>query len=92
VLGQPKSGSDFAILLDADINLDVLDKLPRIVAPTLVIGGDRDPFYSQELMGETADCIPGAKLHFLPGGHSAMKRSGRAFEEQVLRFLLDQKN
>jgi pimeloyl-ACP methyl ester carboxylesterase len=87
LVGKPESGSDFAILLDADINLDVEHKLPRISAPTLVIGGDRDPFYSQDLMREAAQCIPGAELVFLPGGHSAMKNKSRQFEAAVLRFL-----
>lgn len=87
ILGKPESGSDFAILLDADINLDVFDKLPRIAVPTLVIGGDNDPFYSQDLMKETAAAIPGAQLAFVPGGHSAMKSQSRKFEEGVLHFL-----
>lgn len=87
VLGQPKSGMDFAILLDADINLDVYEKLPKISVPTLVIGGDKDPFYSQDLMRETQSCIPNAKLEFLNGGHSAMKSQSKAFEAAVLRFL-----
>jgi pimeloyl-ACP methyl ester carboxylesterase len=87
MLGRPQSGSDFAILLDADINLDVAGKLPSIAAPTLVIGGDQDPFYSQALMRESAERIPGGKLHFLSGGHSAMKRRSREFEAEVVRFL-----
>jgi pimeloyl-ACP methyl ester carboxylesterase len=91
MLGKPKSGSDFAILLDADINLKVLDKLPRITAPTLVIGGDRDPFYSQEIMRETTAAIPNAKLELLSGGHSAMKSQSRQFERQVLHFLNEEK-
>ena len=41
LLGQPKSASDFAIGLDSDIGLDVLNKLPCIHQPTLAIGGDR---------------------------------------------------
>lgn len=89
LLGQPQSGSDFAILLDADIHLDVRDKLPAITAPTLIIGGDNDAFYSQALMREAAQCIPRTELVFLPGGHSAMKRQSRKFEQDVLRFLAD---
>jgi pimeloyl-ACP methyl ester carboxylesterase len=87
LVGKPESGSDFAILLDADINLDVEHKLPRISAPTLVIGGNRDPFYSSDLMREAAQCIPGAELVFLDGGHSAMKNKSKQFEAAVLRFL-----
>jgi pimeloyl-ACP methyl ester carboxylesterase len=87
ILGKPKSGMDLAILLDADINLDVYEKLPHISKPTLVIGGDSDPFYSQDLMRETKSCVPNAELEFLKGGHSAMKSQSKAFEAAVLRFL-----
>ena len=47
--------------------------LPKIKAPTLVVGGDRDQFFSKELFKETADLIPEGKLelyhdqgHYLP--------------------------
>jgi pimeloyl-ACP methyl ester carboxylesterase len=87
LVGKPDDGSDFAILLDADINLNMEHKLSSIAVPTLVIGGNRDPFYSQDLMREAAEYIPNAKLTFLSGGHSAMKSQSKAFEREVLRFL-----
>jgi pimeloyl-ACP methyl ester carboxylesterase len=88
LLGTPQSGSDFAIVLDSDINLDVIDKLPRINKPTLVIGGEKDPFYGADNIRETARLIPNAELCLLKnGGHAVVKTQTRVFEEAILNFL-----
>ncbi len=88
LLGAPKSGSDFAIVLDSDINLDVVDKLPSIRQPTLVIGGEKDPFYGADNIRETARLIPNAKLCLLnDGGHAVVKSQTKAFESEILKFL-----
>jgi pimeloyl-ACP methyl ester carboxylesterase len=88
LLGIPKSGSDFAIVLDSDINLNVADKLSLIRRPTLVIGGEKDPFYGAENIRETARLIPNAELCLLKnGGHAVVKTQTRQFEGAVLNFL-----
>jgi pimeloyl-ACP methyl ester carboxylesterase len=62
------------------------DRLGEIAAPTLVIGGEEDPFYSPELFRETAAGIPNARLVLYPGmGHPA---SGPKFRQEVLAFLI----
>ena len=88
LLGTPKSGYDFAIVLDSDINLDVVEKLPRIRQPTLVIGGENDPFYGADNLRATARLIPHAELClFENGGHAVVKTQTRIFEDAILRFL-----
>jgi pimeloyl-ACP methyl ester carboxylesterase len=88
LLGSPKSGSDFAIVLDSDINLNVVDKLPRIRQPALVIGGEKDPFYGADNIRETARLIPNSELCLLKdGGHAVVKTQTRAFEAAILNFL-----
>lgn len=88
LLGTPRSGSDFAIVLDSDINLDVAEKLPSIRQPTLVIGGEKDPFYGVENIRETARLIPNAELRLLKnGGHAVVKTQTKAFESAILEFL-----
>ena len=88
LLGTPKSGSDFAIVLDSDINLAVKDKLPSIRQPTLVIGGEKDPFYGADNIRETARLIPNAELCLLKdGGHAVVKSQTKAFEAAILTFL-----
>ena len=91
LLGTPKSGSDFAIVLDSDINLDVANKLSSIRKPTLVIGGEKDPFYGAENIRETARLIPNAELCLLKdGGHAVVKTQTKAFESEILKFLQKQ--
>lgn len=88
LLGSPKSGSDFAIVLDSDINLDVEKKLPSIRQPTLVIGGEKDPFYGADNIRETAHLIPNAELCLLKnGGHAVVKTQTKVFETEILEFL-----
>ena len=79
---------DFAIVLESDINLDVKDKLPRIAAPTLVIGGANDPFYGADNIRETARLIPNAELSLIEGGgHAVVKTKTKIFENRILEFL-----
>ena len=88
LLGTPTSGSDFAIVLDSDINLDVVNKLASICRPTLVIGGEKDPFYGADNIRETARLIPNAELWLLKnGGHAVVKTQTKAFESAILNFL-----
>jgi pimeloyl-ACP methyl ester carboxylesterase len=90
LLGAPRSGSDFAIVLDSDINLNVRGKLSSIRQPTLVISGEKDPFYGADNIRETASLIPNAQLCLLKdGGHAVVKTQTRAFENEILRFLKD---
>jgi pimeloyl-ACP methyl ester carboxylesterase len=52
--------------------------LPRITAPTLVIGGDRDRYYGAANFRATAELIPGARLRLYPGkGHYGWWFTGR---------------
>jgi pimeloyl-ACP methyl ester carboxylesterase len=88
ILGKPKSGNDLAVVLESDMNLDVVNKLPEITAPTLVIGGSRDPFYGADYIRDTAKRIPNAKLHLIEGGgHAVVKTHTKAFENKILEFL-----
>ena len=91
LLGTPKSGSDFAIVLDSDINLNIEEKLSSIRKPTLVIGGEKDPFYGADNIRETARLIPNAELRLLEnGGHAVVKTQTKAFEAAILKFLQKQ--
>ncbi len=63
------------------------DRLGEIRAPTLVVAGSEDPFYTPELFRETAAGISDARLLLIEGmGHPA---SGRRFREAVRSFLLE---
>ncbi len=61
------------------------DRLAQITAPTLLVAGDQDPFYTPTQFRETAAGIPDARLCLYPNmGHPA---SGKQFQRDVLAFL-----
>jgi pimeloyl-ACP methyl ester carboxylesterase len=77
--------SDLIITIAAEDAHDFRDRLAEIAAPTLVVAGAADPFYTEELFRETAAGIPGARLILYPGmGHPA---HGKQFARDVLAFL-----
>ena len=76
------------ITIEAEDQFNFKTRLAEITAPTLVVAGERDPFYSAALFRETASGIPNARLILYPGmGHPA---SGKQFERDVLRFLREE--
>ena len=73
--------------LDALDKHDVLEDLPRIDVPTLVLGGRMDmtvPYFGSE---EIAAAIPGAELVTLETGHGCMIEEMEDFNRAVIRFL-----
>ena len=83
----PKDLSDLVITIEAEDKHHFKDRLSEITAPTLVVAGAKDPFYSESLFRETAEGIPHARLILYPGmGHSA---SGKHFQQDVLAFLTE---
>ena len=88
VFRVPSDPSDFLTTLDADLRHDTAGQLGGISAPTLVIGGTEDPFFSEALLRETAEKIPDATLRIYEGvGHGVPKERKRRYEEDTLEFL-----
>ena len=86
--GVPKDPSDVLVTIAAEDQLNFKDRLGQITAPTLVIAGEQDPFYSPTLFRETAVGIPRGQLILYPGmGHPA---AGKQFRQDVLRFLKEE--
>lgn len=65
------------------------EQLSAIVAPTLIVAGDRDPLYPVELAVELYRGIANAKLYVVPGGgHGPIFDTEReAFNARALDFL-----
>lgn len=81
----PEDPTDLVVTIAAEDRHDFKERLRLIAAPTLVIAGAEDPFYSPVLFRETATGIPDARLILYEGmGHPA---SGRGFAREVLAFL-----
>jgi len=86
-MGAPDDPSDLVITIEAEDRHAFRERLGEIVAPTLVVGGARDPFYSEKLFRETAEGIPDARLVVYPRmGHPA---GGQRYRREVLAFLAD---
>jgi pimeloyl-ACP methyl ester carboxylesterase len=82
----PADPSDGIVEIEADDRYDLSDRLDKIKADTLVIGGGEDFFYA---IRETAGKIPDAKLVLYPDlGHNAMFARSRQFGQDMRTFLL----
>jgi pimeloyl-ACP methyl ester carboxylesterase len=89
LFGAPEDPSDLVITVEAEEKHNFKDRLNQISAPTLVIAGDKDPFYTEALFRATAEGIPNARLILYKGmGHPAY---GKQFHQDVLLFLKDGK-
>jgi len=85
IFGAPEDPSDLVVTVEAEDKHDFKDRLAQIMAPTLVVAGDKDPFYTEALFRETAEGIPNARLILYKGmGHPA---AGKQFSRDVLKFL-----
>jgi pimeloyl-ACP methyl ester carboxylesterase len=88
VVKAPSDPQDFLTTLGADLGHDTVGRLGEISAPTLIIGGTEDPFYSEDTIRETAEKIPDATLRLYEGvGHGVPKERKRRYEEDTLAFL-----
>lgn len=84
---NPPDPTDLLATIDAEDGFDALPDLSRITAPTLVVAGERDRFYSPELFRRTAEAIPAAQLRMYPGkGHVGLM-AHRAAIRDILQFL-----
>jgi pimeloyl-ACP methyl ester carboxylesterase len=88
MFGAPEDPSDLVVTIEAEDRFNFKDRLHQITAPTLVVAGEEDPFYSPALFRETAAGIPNAKLCLYPNmGHPA---GGKQFQRDVLAFLREE--
>jgi pimeloyl-ACP methyl ester carboxylesterase len=84
---NPPDPTDLLATINAEDTFDALPDLPRITAPTLVVAGQRDRFYSPDLFRQTAQAIPGARLRMYPGkGHVGLMAHRPAIRD-IRRFL-----
>lgn len=88
-----RDGQDLAVMIEAEDGFDVRADLARISAPTLLIGGGQDGYYSPEIFEDTTGRIPNAVHLQLPGkGHLnvALNRTVQhAIDHYLQRALTD---
>lgn len=84
---QADDASDMLATIRAEDVFDVGDRLHRITAPTLVVAGERDRYYTPDLFRETARRIPDARLVLYPRRGHAGVLTHRPAQREIVRFL-----
>ena len=86
-LTKPKSYDRFFVQADACLTHNAYENLPRIQAPTLVIGGEKDRSLGCDASREIAAKIPGAELHMYAQWGHGLYEEAKDFNRVVLDFL-----
>jgi pimeloyl-ACP methyl ester carboxylesterase len=81
--------ADMATTIEAEDAFDLATCRSPIRAPTLILAGGADRFYSPELFAETARLIPGSRLRLFEGrGHVTVARHPE-WSHEIERFIAD---
>ena len=78
-------------MLRAEDEFDVRDRLPQIPTETLVAYGSRDYLWPLEMVVETADRMPNARLVLYADRGHALPLA-REFVRDVIGFLRDERS
>jgi pimeloyl-ACP methyl ester carboxylesterase len=84
----PADPADVLVTLDAEDAFDVEADLPHVTAPTLVIGGGNDNFYTQELFQGTAAGVQDGRVHIFPGWGHVRASGSTATAHLTVGFML----
>jgi pimeloyl-ACP methyl ester carboxylesterase len=80
--------SDMLITIAAEDQFDAEPHLDRVTAPTLVVGGEADPFYSSDLFRRTAAGVQDGRAVIFPGKGHMYTSVSRTASNIILGFLL----
>ena len=86
-LTKPKSYDRFLLQAQACCGHDAWERLPKITAPTLVLGGEKDNCLGAESSREMAARIPGAELKIYEQWGHGLYEEEKDFQKTVLAFL-----
>ncbi len=86
-IGKPKSYDRFIIMANACIHHDAYEKLEKIRANTLVIGGALDRTVGAKASKELVEKIPNAKIKMYEEYGHALYDEAKDFNQTVLEFL-----
>jgi pimeloyl-ACP methyl ester carboxylesterase len=84
----PADPTDILVTLDAEDAFNVEADLPRVTAPTLVIGGSKDIAYTRELFRDTAAGVQDGRVHIFPGWGHGRASTSTATAHLTLGFML----
>ena len=80
--------SDMLITVAAEDQFDAEADLDRVSAPTLVVGGEADPFYSTDLFRRTAAGVQDGRAVIFPNKGHGYASASRTASNIILGFLL----
>jgi pimeloyl-ACP methyl ester carboxylesterase len=83
-----KAGSDMLATIAAEDSFDAEPELRRVTAPTLVLGGTADPFYTEDLFCRTASGIEGGEVVILRGKSHGYVAGSKVTAGIALGFLV----
>jgi pimeloyl-ACP methyl ester carboxylesterase len=84
---HPTAAADALVELDAEIGFDARPVLEQITAPVLIVSGDRDRFFPEPIVEQTARSIDRCDVVWYRGkGHAGAASSART-PNHVLQFL-----
>ena len=85
--GRHYPPADLVVEVEAELGCDARSALPGIAVPVLLVCGDRDQFFTSDVVEETARLVPRSTLVWHEGkGHMAVA-SSRQVPKEVLEFV-----
>ena len=89
MLGNLKYPNDFLIEVEADAEMNFLDRLKNIKVPTLILSGENDICYNKVDVETTAAGIPNCRLKLYPGyGHNLTMFNMKEVIQDMKEFLV----
>ena len=86
-LARPKDPSDMIVFARAEDVFDLSGRLAEIVAPTLVLGGDRDEAYGSQIFTRTARGVRDGRLILYSGRTHSTTLTHPSCAPEVAAFL-----
>ena len=87
-LTKPKSYDRFLMHADACLTHNAYEKLPEILAQTLVVGGEKDISLGAEPSREIAARIPNAQLYMYEQWGHGLYEEAKDFNQRIYDFLV----
>jgi pimeloyl-ACP methyl ester carboxylesterase len=86
IIHSKRDAADMATTIEAEDSFDLATR-PTIQAPTLIVAGSEDRFYSRELFAETERLIPGSRLRVFEGRGHVTATMQKDWGREIVSFL-----
>ena len=86
-IGKPESFERFIIMANACLSHNSTDKLSKITAPTLIIGGEKDQIVGVKASYQLNEMINKSGIYIYPQYGHALYDEAKDFNKKILDFL-----